>query len=127
MTSIDVIYQQHRNLIDKLNELNGAIAAAEPRENIYTIIEEIIAYTRFHFSTEERFMIETGFEDIEWHKEKHRQLIQDAISLKEKLNHIGEEMFTDWFVHWPFGRVLAHIQYADRQFENHINQHAQAK
>ncbi len=127
MTTVEAIYQQHGELIDKLNALNNAVARADSREQIYLNIEDIIAYTRFHFSAEEQFMIDTGFEDIEWHREKHQQLMEDAIRLKDKLNHIGEEMFTDWFVHWPFGRVLAHIQYADRQFEDHLRQHAQAK
>ena len=31
-------------------------------------------------------------------------------------------MFTEWFNHWPFANVLAHIQYADKQFEDHIIQ-----
>lgn len=127
MTTVEVMYQQHQELIGRLNNLNDAVTNLDSREHIYHDIDDIIAYTRFHFATEEQFMIETGFKDIEWHREKHQQLIEDAIRLKDKLNQVGEEMFADWFVHWPFGRVLAHIQYADRQFENHLSRHALAK
>ena len=31
-------------------------------------------------------------------------------------------MFTDWFNHWPFARVLKHIQLADQQFEDLLRQ-----
>jgi hemerythrin len=127
MITTEVIDQQHRHLLQQLNELNSAVTAGESRANLYKIIDDVIEYTRFHFSMEEQFMVETGFDDLEWHREKHRQLVDDAIGLKEKLNYIGEELFTDWFVHWPFGRVLAHIQYADRQFEAHLRAHAQAR
>jgi len=125
MITTEVIDQQHQHLLNKLNELNNAVSAGEARATLYKMIDDVIEYTRFHFSTEEQFMMETCFDDLEWHKEKHRQLVDDAIRLKEKLDYIGEELFSDWFIHWPFGRVLAHIQYADRQFEAHLKAHAQ--
>jgi hypothetical protein len=34
-------------------------------------------------------------------------------------------MFTEWFNHWPFARVLAHIQYADKQIELHVMQNSE--
>lgn len=46
--------------------------------------------------------------------------MQDALHLKAKLADLGDEMFTDWFNHWPFSRVLAHIQFADQQFEEQL-------
>jgi hemerythrin len=67
-------------------------------------------------------MIQSGYTDIEWHKDKHKQLIQDALHLKGKLDYVGEQLFTEWFNHWPFANVLAHIQYADKQIEDHIIQ-----
>ena len=101
-----------------LNRLNDAVKNNESREDIYRIIDDVIAFTRLHFATEEQLMIESGYADIEWHKDKHKELVQDALHLKGKLAYVGEEMFTEWFTHWPFDRVLAHIQYADRQFED---------
>lgn len=99
-------------------KLDEAVKKNELRNDIYQIIDEVIAFTRFHFETEEQLMIQSGYADVEWHKNKHMELIQDALKLKGKLAYVGEEMFTDWLNHWPFARVLAHIQYADKQFED---------
>jgi hemerythrin len=118
MFDVSIIDQQHQELFNLLNKLNDAVKNNESREDIYRIIDDVIAFTRLHFETEERLMIQSGYTDIEWHKDKHKQLIQDALHLKVKLTYLGEEMFTDWFNHWPFARVLAHIQYADKQFED---------
>lgn len=118
MLDAEVIDQQHRELVNMLNRLNNAVKNRQSREDIYRIIDEVIAYTGFHFETEERLMAQSGYADIEWHKDKHKQLMEDALHLKEKLANVGEEMFTDWFNHWPFTRVLKHIQYADKQFED---------
>ena len=122
MFDVSVIHQQHRELINMLNRLNDAVKNNESREDIYRIIDDVIAFTRLHFATEEQLMIQSGYTDIEWHKDKHKELIQDALHLKGKLAYVGEEMFTDWFNHWPFARVLAHIQYADKQFEDQLLQ-----
>jgi hemerythrin len=122
MFDVSVIHQQHRELFNMLNRLNNAVKNNESREDIYRIIDDVIAFTRLHFATEEQLMIQSGYTEIEWHKDKHKELIQDALHLKGKLAYVGEEMFTDWFNHWPFARVLAHIQYADKQFEDQLLQ-----
>jgi len=122
MFNMSEIDQQHQELVSMLNRLNDAVKNNESREDIYRIIDDVIAFTRLHFATEEQLMIQSGYTEIEWHKDKHKELIQDALHLKGKLAYVGEEMFTDWFNHWPFARVLAHIQYADKQFEDQLLQ-----
>jgi hemerythrin len=122
MFDVSEIDQQHQELVNMLNRLNDAVKNNESREDIYRIIDDVISYTRFHFATEERLMVQSGYPEIEWHKDKHKQLIQEALRLKGKLDYVGEQMFTEWFNHWPFANVLAHIQYADKQFEDHIIQ-----
>jgi len=122
MSDVSEIDQQHKVLVNMLNELNDAVKNKESRETIYRIIDEIIAFTRLHFATEERLMVQSGYTDVEFHKDKHKHLMQDALHLKGKLANLGEEMFTDWFNHWPFTRVLAHIQHADKQFEEQLLQ-----
>ncbi len=122
MSDASEIDQQHKVLVNMLNELNDAVRNKTSREDIYRIIDEVIAFTRLHFATEERLMAHSGYTDVEFHKEKHKQLMADALHLKGKLADLGDEMFTDWFKHWPFTRVLAHIQYADKQFEEQLLQ-----
>jgi len=122
MSNVSEIDKQHEELISKFNHLNEAVKNNESREDIYKIIEDVILYTRFHFVTEEKLMVEADYPEVEAHKEKHKQLIDEALHLKSKLDYVGEQMFTDWLNHWPFARVLAHIQYADRQVEDHMIQ-----
>lgn len=123
-SDIAEIDQQHRELVGIYDRLNDALENHEPREDIFRIIDEAIAYTELHFATEERFMVESGYPLIEEHKKNHKELIQDALHLKNKLEHIGENMFREWFNHWSFGNVLAHIQYGDKQIEDYIIQNA---
>jgi len=122
MFELAEIDQQHQELIKMFSRLNDSVKNHESRTDIYRIIDEVIAYTKLHFETEERLMAQSGYPEIEGHKNKHRELIRDALRLKDKLAYVGEDMFNEWFNHWPFAKVLAHIQYADNQIEEHITQ-----
>lgn len=122
MVNMTENHQQHQELVSKLDRLNNAVSKMESREAIYKIIDDVIAYTRLHFAHEEQLMLKSAYPLSEAHKEKHKELIQDALILKKKLAYVGEEMFTDWFNHWPFARVLTHIKHADSQIEDHILQ-----
>ncbi|MDD4979255.1 MAG: hemerythrin family protein [Gallionella sp.] len=123
MQAIDMqeIERQHQQLIAMFHDLSAAVERWEPRETLYRKIDEVIASTRAHFEAEEQLMQMCAFPGLEEHREMHRQLVLDALHLKGKLEYVGEEMFTEWFDHWPFSRVMAHIQYADKQLEEHIS------
>jgi hemerythrin len=117
------IDRQHQQLIAMLNDLNEAVKRSEPRATLYRMIDEVIASTCAHFEAEEQLMQMCDFPSLEGHREMHRQLVQDALHLRDKLDYVGEAMFTEWFDHWPFSRVLAHIQYADKQLEEYISRY----
>ncbi len=115
MLKESLIEHQHHELVSLLTGLNEAIINRESRKIIYQLMDEVIAYTRLHFSTEEQLMAQSGYPDIEWHKNQHKQLLEDALHFRKKLDYIGEDIFTDWYSRRPFARVLAHIQFADKQ------------
>ena len=120
MPDASVIDRQHQKLVRMFDELNDAVKSRVPREDIYWIIDDIIKFTRIHFAAEEGLMLQFGYPELKAHQDKHAELIKDALRLRAKLDYVGEEMFTDWLNHWPFSRVLAHIQYADKQVQDHI-------
>ncbi|HMC13093.1 MAG TPA: hemerythrin family protein [Gallionellaceae bacterium] len=122
MAGVIAIDKQHEKLVNMFNSLNEAVKNNESREDIYRIIDDVISYTYFHFEFEEQLMDQYGYPEIKAHKDKHKQLIQDALHLKEKLDFVGEHQFMEWFNHWPFANILAHIQYADKQIEDYIIQ-----
>lgn len=83
-SAVTKIDEQHQTLVAMLDGLNDAVKNKKTREEIYRLIDEVITFTRLHFSTEEQFMSDSAYSDVEFHKEKHRQLMEDAIHLKGK-------------------------------------------
>ena len=122
MAEVKDMEQQHAQLVSVFNKLNDAVKNNESRQTIYKIIDDIISLTKLHFTSEEEMMTQAGFPEIEQHKRMHKELIDEALHLKGKFDYVDDEQFMDWLNHWPFSRVLAHIQYADKQFESHVLQ-----
>jgi hemerythrin len=123
MSELTEIDQQHRELVNILNKLDDAVINHETRKNIYRIINEIVSYTETHFANEERLMVQTRYPEIESHKSMHKELTKDTFRLRDKLQYFGEDKFREWFNKWPLSRAIAHIQYADKKFEDYLIQH----
>lgn len=120
MVDVSELEQQHQKLIDMLENLKDAVNNRDAREDVYRIINDVIAYTGSHFEIEEHLMAQYGFPEIELHRKHHRHLMDEAHRLREKYDYDGEDGFIEWFNHWYFTNVLAHIQYADKAIEDHI-------
>jgi hemerythrin len=69
------IDDQHKGLINMLNELNKAIQGGWGKEARKEVIDKLIEYTRVHFTTEESVMRISGYPDVEAHKKQHETLI----------------------------------------------------
>ena len=59
-TGIDVIDDQHRRILDYINEID-AIDVNTDRERVKQILENIIDYTQSHFTFEESLQEEAGY------------------------------------------------------------------
>ncbi len=83
ITEID---EQHKKLIKLINEMFDAMQAGKGREIIDTVIDEFVDYTVYHFSTEERMLLQHGYPKFNDHKEMHDNIARKARDLKETLD-----------------------------------------
>lgn len=118
------IIRQHGEIIALCQKLDEAVKNRLERSQIYRIMDEVIAYTVRHFEEEERLMEQAGYPEIEAHKAKHRELLERTRKFRRRFDLYGEASFTEWFNHWPFPHIVAHIQLADHQIGEHISRQA---
>ncbi len=119
--------EQHRELIALCKNLDEAVRRRLGRREIYRIMDELIACTIRHFEAEERLMAEAGYPELEGHKARHKELLERTRKFRSRLDLYGEEDFTEWFNHWPFPLILAHIENGDHQIAEHIGLNTAAK
>jgi hemerythrin-like metal-binding protein len=77
---------QHKKLVELVNELDEAMRAGKGRDVVGHVLTELVNYTVFHFSTEEKLMDKYGVPSAEAHKKEHKKLVEDVGSFKAKFD-----------------------------------------
>jgi hemerythrin len=70
------IDDQHKKLIDLINQLHDAMRAGKGRLEILPTLESLVSYAETHFTAEEKVMERIGFPDLARHKVIHKNLTQ---------------------------------------------------
>lgn len=118
---IKIIDEQHKKLLDIINQLSYTINQNSQKQDISIIIDKLIDYVQYHFSTEEQLFQQYQNEQFEKHQQDHKKFTQKFISIKNKITNdkvysdmsaleITEEIFiilTNWFI--------AHVAGSDRK------------
>lgn len=78
------IDQDHRHLVDLVNQLHTATSQGTGQESVGPILEQLISYTREHLTREERVMEQVHFPHLKGHRIGHQAFIGDLLALQEK-------------------------------------------
>lgn len=112
-TGISVIDEQHKQLIAITSRLSDLLTNAVQGEDIFDemvgIIEELTAYTVYHFRYEEELFEKFGFEFREPHVGEHNKLIGEIEALD--LRAVDEDQVTHgkkilkFLITWVFKHI----------------------
>ena len=83
-----MIDDEHRYLLCLINTLELAIRTDDPEEIISTTLEQLVDYTRVHFTNEEEIQRKINYPDLQEHRQEHKKIMQDLYEVKEKLDKI---------------------------------------
>ena len=116
-TGILKIDDQHRLIVDCINELTHEQAIFKHPSMIEQLLETLDDYILTHLTEEEELMKEIGYPDLEEHKEKHAFFIAKFEELKLLITEDNKPIsgniklltfLSDWF--------LDHIQVEDQKY-----------
>jgi hemerythrin len=106
---------EHRHWVDLLNTFYLSLKSGESPEKLQGLIDGMIAYTKFHFASEEKYMIATKFPDFEGHKEKHELYLAKLMEYDEKLK-AGKFVLSLEVTNYLKSWLVNHIKGADKQY-----------
>jgi hemerythrin-like metal-binding protein len=72
---VESIDDQHKILVDTLNELHHAVMQGETRNSTAPLLRSLLAYTRNHHAAEERMMTNVNYPELKQHQSLHRELV----------------------------------------------------
>lgn len=121
LTGIPQIDKQHRKLVALANDLHHALKDGKAQEVMQQILDELVDYTKSHFSFEEGMMRKYRYPEYDTHIKAHQQLVKQITDIYEnfrsKRGCIGLETFVflkDWLVN--------HIMRTDKKYVPHIQE-----
>ncbi len=112
---------QHEQMAALVNSLHDAVVSQESIERLNRLLSDLIDYTREHFSTEEKLMIEYDYTGYPTHKAEHEELLKQLENFREKVSSRSRPAFRfeldiseDWF--------LNHINTSDKSLATFLNE-----
>ena len=112
---IDSIDQQHKKLINLINQFQTAVKYSTGEEFEHEALNELVNYTKIHFTYEEGMMERNDYPDFESHKAQHMEMIRKVEEvLAEYENEPDTAMsnavnyLKEWLIH--------HINGTDKEY-----------
>lgn len=104
---IDVIDQQHRRIVEYINQLDDARTNGASREEMTWLINDLVDYTISHFGFEESMQEEAKYPFLKSHKKVHELFAQRVGEYQAKFEQ-GEDVskaLNSMLVTWLFNHI----------------------
>lgn len=100
---------QHKKLFDLVNYLTIGSGEAYEEKVMEGLLEELIAYTDYHFSSEETILIKRKHSDYEIHCKMHAGFVEKVLLFQEEFKKGNEQINGEVFaylVKWIQNHIL---------------------
>lgn len=112
--------QQHKQLVGLINFLYEARNKKGERGDICIVLDELVDYTKVHFSNEEKLMRKHKFPEYDAHKSMHGNLVQQVSNMQKNCVNGNKNTFTDIAIllnDW----LAEHIMIEDKKYSIYVN------
>ena len=119
VTGVQAIDDQHKMLVDMLNEANMRMRSAVQRSVVEGIVRDLMSYALYHFETEEELMQQHGYaletpEEAAKHTAEHREFSVTVAGVQHDLvagKPVTREVLLGFLNHW----LVNHIMHTDKR------------
>ncbi len=116
---LDSIDQQHKKLLGLINQLQTAVDYSTGEEFEREALDELVDYTKTHFTYEEGLMEQNDYPDFEPHKAQHEKMIKkvgEVLAEYEKDRDTAMRNAADYLKDW----LINHINGTDKQYSSYL-------
>ena len=113
------IDDQHRKLVDIINELSDAMMVQKGYKAIPHILEQLIDYIQFHFTTEEEIMRNAKYPALDEHSREHLVMTKKVLDFKRDHSK-GHDVYSGDVLNFLCDWWKEHIIVSDKQLRAHI-------
>jgi len=116
---IDSIDQQHKKLINLINQLQTAIDYSTGKEFEQEALDELVDYTKTHFTYEEGLLRDNDYPDYENHKAQHEKMFKKVEEVLSNYQHDQDSAMSD-AVEFLKDWLIKHINGTDKEYSSYL-------
>ncbi len=113
--------RDHQKLFDLLNKLHDAMLEGKATRVVADIIRELLDYTNYHFSAEEKLMEKISYPGLYEQKNAHKKFIKSIEDYKDKadkgLSAFLSTSMSIFLIDW----LKSHIGVLDKKYQKEMN------
>ncbi len=114
-TGINEIDNQHKKLVNILNQLYESFVDRTTNEKLKEVIQEMKDYTEYHFGVEEKYFKEFNYTDADKHISEHQTFIRKVATFKDDME-LGKVSVTFQLMNFLRAWLLRHINGTDKKY-----------
>ncbi|MDP2990688.1 MAG: bacteriohemerythrin [Kiritimatiellota bacterium] len=107
---------QHQKLLGMIEQARRCAQTGASPDVMARLFEKLLAYTRFHFNSEEQVMRRYNFDGYAAHQREHQALISEASNYHRRFI-AGKTMIPVEIMRYLNDWLLHHIETVDRQYD----------
>lgn len=116
---IDSIDKQHQKLLNLINQLQTAVDYSTGEQYEREALDELVDYTKTHFSYEEGLMEQNDYPDFEPHKAMHEKMIkkvEEVLAEYEQDHDTAMSNAVEFLKDW----LINHINGTDKEYSSYL-------
>ncbi len=122
MIGIPAVDRQHKRLIDLINQLYREMKKGSRNNSVASkVMDELIDYTKVHFSDEEKLQEKADYPDRDKHHDIHEDLVNQVLLWKNRVDS-GKSMIVTDLMDFLKGWLVNHILGTDKKYVPYLKE-----
>lgn len=114
--------EEHKKLIDMINDLNGATSEGKSREAVAAVLNRLVDYVAVHFKHEEQMMAETKCPELPSQQALHAAFVKKALEFQAGFTS-GKALVGTEIVLFLKEWLIGHIMGKDKLYTAWVKKH----
>ena len=110
---------QHKKLVSLINDLHEAMKEGKGKNTLGIILNELIEYTKYHFTAEENLMLQKKYPGYSQHKAEHDSFTKKVIEFNNQFVAGSLSLSIDvltFLKEW----LIGHIKGTDKKYSPNL-------
>lgn len=111
----------HKRLFGIMDKLNDAMLSGRAKETVPVIVAELLDYTKYHFTEEERLMEQANYPGLNSQKQAHQIFISKLEGYKKEADQGMGAFVSSKIMNSAKDWLLKHIMNMDKLYTQSMN------